>query len=126
MYHITRKAQSVFCYLLPVTCYLFFLAPAVASAQYTITIFDTPSEDLNFTVFANKLVGIANAVIPFLIGVAFVVILWGIFKYIRNAGDSEKVAEGRKAVVYGVIALFLMLSFWGFVMLITKSLGLTQ
>lgn len=111
--------------MLHVTYYMFLL-PVVAFAGDPIRIFDTPNKDLNFTVFANKLVGIANAIIPFLIGVAFVAILWGIFKYIRNAGDAEKVAEGRMAVIYGVIALFMMLSFWGFVMLITKSLGLTK
>ena len=68
--------------------------------------------------------GISNSFIPFLIGVAFVVIVWGIFKYVMHAGDSEKVAEGRRSVVYGILALFLMLSFCGFVMIIARSLGI--
>ena len=100
-----------------------FLLPLTASAQQSpIRIFNTPNASLNFTTFANKLVGISNSIIPFLIGVAFVVIVWGIFKYVMHAGDSEKVAEGRRSVVYGILALFLMLSFWGFVMIIAKSL----
>ena len=101
---------------------LFFFFPIIASAQ--IRIYDTPNTNLNFTTFANKLSGIANVAIPFLIGVALVVIIWGIFRYVTHAGDSEKVAEGRKTVIYGILALFMMLSFWGFVMIITRSLGI--
>lgn len=107
-----------------VTCSSYVLLVPVASAQDPIHIFDTPDRSLTFAKLADKIGGIANAVIPFLIGVAFVAIIWGIFKYILHAGDAEKVAEGRKMVIYGIVALFLMLSFWGFVMIITKSLGL--
>ncbi|MDO8594176.1 MAG: hypothetical protein Q7R93_01535 [bacterium] len=77
---------------------------------------------INFGTFANKLNAISNAVIPFLIGVAVVAILWGIFTYIRSAGDTEKVAEGRKTIVYGIIGLFMMLAFWGLVITIKNSL----
>ena len=97
--------------------------PILASAQtQTIEIFTATDENLNFTTLADKLAEIANAIIPFLIGVAFVAIIWGILKYVRSAGDTEKVAEGRKVIIYGIIALFLMLSFWGFVMMIKNSL----
>jgi len=99
--------------------YILYSFPLSVSA---LTIFNTPNSGLNFTTFSGKLADIANAIIPFLIGIAFVVIIWGIFKYVRNAGDSEKVAEGRKVALYGVIALFLMFSFWGFVMIIKNSL----
>lgn len=96
--------------------------PLLASANTTITVFNTPNPNLNFTSLVNKLSDIANAIIPFLIGAALVLIIWGIFNYVRNAGDSEKVAEGRRVIIYGIIALFLMLSFWGFVILIKNSL----
>lgn len=86
-----------------------------------ITIYDNPGA-LTLSSLADRLAGIANAVIPFLIGLAFVIVLWGIFKYIRHAGDEEQVKAGRMYVVYGVIALFMMISFWGFVMIITKTL----
>ncbi len=87
-----------------------------------IEIFKTPATSLNFTTLSQKLADQANIVIPFLVAVAFVAVLFGIFKYIRSAGDAEKVAEGRKVVIWGVVALFLMLSFWGFVMIIKTTL----
>ncbi len=105
------------------TFYVLLTFPLAAFADtHTITVFTDTSTDLNFTTLANKFSGIANVIIPFLIGVAFVIIVWGIFKYILHAGDSEQVAKGRMYIVYGVIALFLMLSFWGFVTMIHTSL----
>ena len=82
-------------FLFPIS---YFLFPLLASAE-PIRVFTTPNQDLTFLSFAERLSGIANAIIPFLIGVAFVFVIWGIFKYIRQAGDAEKVAEGRKMLV---------------------------
>ena len=117
----TIKTNSKRFYVLRSTFYVFLASPLFAGAQ-TIRVFDTPNKNLNFTRLANKLSDIANYVIPFLIGVAFVVIIWGIFRYVRSAGDTEQVAKARLYVIYGIIALFLMLSFWGFVMIISNSL----
>ena len=105
---------------------LYVLSPLLASAQNPIAIFDTSSpgfnKTLNFTGFANKLGGVANSVIPFLIGVAVVAIIWGIFRYIAAGSDAERIAEGRKTIIYGIGAIFLMLSFWGLVLVIKNSL----
>ena len=109
-----------------VTCssYLLLVPVAVLATDPNLTVFTNTNPNLNITTLANKFSGIANVIIPFLIGVAFVVIVWGIFKYILHAGDSEQVAKGRMYIVYGVVALFLMLSFWGFVTIIhTSSFG---
>ena|SRR3989338_3394796 len=119
----TTKTRAPF--LLSTIFYLLstIFSPLLAFAEpQTIEIFTATDENLNFTTLADKLAEIANAIIPFLIGVAFVAIIWGILKYVRSAGDTEKVAEGRKVIIYGIIALFLMLSFWGFVMMIKNSL----
>ena len=111
-----------------------FLAPVVASLflplfafaqQQPLTIYQPPvgaNNAITFTSLANKFGAITNAVIPFLLGLALLFIIWGIFKYIASAGDTEKVAGGRKTIVYGIIAIFLMLSFWGFVKIIQRSL----
>lgn len=87
-----------------------------------LQIFQPSATTITFTSLANKFGGIANAVIPFLIGLAIVLMIWGIFKYVSAAGDAEKIAEGRKTTVYGIVALFIMLAFWGFVQIIKRSL----
>lgn len=100
----------------------FYLLPLLASASGKIEIFTNPNTGLSFIGFANKIQVIANAVIPFLVGLAVVAIIWGIFKYVKSAGDAEKIAEGRKTIVYGIVALFIMVAFWGLVLAIKKSL----
>src|SRR3989338_4031568 len=92
--------------LLLSTFYILLALPLVASAQETIKVFN-PSTKLTFTDLAGRLAGVGNTIITFLVGVALVLLIWGAFKYIRAAGDSEKLAEGRRVAVYGIIALFL-------------------
>lgn len=109
--------------ILHTTYYLLLSAlPVFVSAAEPIQIFTDPSDDLNFGTVANKFRVITNAVIPFLIGIAVVAIVWGIFTYIRSAGDTEKIAEGRKTIIYGIIGLFVMLAFWGLVITVKNSL----
>lgn len=68
--------------------------------------------------------GILNVIIPFIIGLAVFVILWGIFIYITKAGEEEKRAEAKLYIVWGIIAVFSMLSIWGFVNILVNSFGI--
>jgi|GEM_PF-5773992 hypothetical protein len=104
------------------TYYLLHTAALSAQTQPIRIYQPAQGTTLSFTTFANKIVDISNSVIPFLIGTAVVFVIWGIFKYISSAGDTEKVAEGRKVVIWGTIALFLMLAFWGLVIVIHTSI----
>ena len=70
----------------------------------------------------NVVIGLINRVIPFLIGVAFVLVLAGILKYVAAGGDNEKIAEGRRVIIWGGLILFVMLSFWGLVTVVCTSL----
>jgi len=77
---------SVLRYLLPSA---FCLLPSVSLAADTIKVFSTPGK-LTFTDLAGRLGGIGTTIISFLVGVALLFIIWGAFKYVRSAGDSEK------------------------------------
>ncbi len=46
---------------------------------------------------------IINPIILLLSAGAFVVFLWGIFEFIRNAGNETKRKEGRQAILWGII-----------------------
>ena len=54
---------------------------------------------------------------------AVVVFFWGMVKYIYSLGEKEK-ADGRWLMVWGVIALFVMVSVWGLVNILKNTLGL--
>lgn len=64
-----------------------------------------------------------NLATPILAGLALLVFFWGLVKFIFHAGDEDKRAEGKKAMGWGIIALFVVVSIWGIVIFISLSLG---
>lgn len=69
---------------------------------------------------------ILNTLVPFLVGLAVLVIMWGIFGYIRHSADEEKRGEARKYILWGVIFVFIMLSIWGFVNILVNTVPLQK
>lgn len=66
-----------------------------------------------------------NLLIPILAAAALLVFLWGVAKFIFKLGGSEKATEeGRNAMVWGLIALFVLASVWGIVFFFQRSLNL--
>lgn len=62
---------------------------------------------------------ILNALVPIIIGFAILAFLWGVFKYVFAKGQvDESAAKG--VMVYGIIALFVMVSVWGLVRMIAS------
>lgn len=63
--------------------------------------------------------------VPVLMAVAFIVFLWGIYKYfIYGAANESEKSEGRKFAMWGIIGFVILLSLWGLVNLIRGTLGL--
>lgn len=50
-----------------------------------------------------------------IIGFALLLFFWGITRYVAQAGDEGKAAEGAKMMSYGVLVLFVMFAVWGIV-----------
>jgi hypothetical protein len=67
---------------------------------------------------------LAVAVLPTMVTLAVVVFIIGVIKYIINADEAAKREEGRKFMIYGIIALFVMVSVWGLVGIIQGTFGL--
>ena len=74
----------------------------------------------------NKINALINAFIPFLVGIAVLIIIWGVFNYIAGAGDEEKRAQAKSFIVWGVVGVFIMLSIWGLVSILVNSIELRR
>ena len=76
---------------------------------------------------ANTILYLINYVaVPVLFALAFIVFLWGIANaYIFSHGDPDKVAEGHKLVLWGIIGFVVMVSLWGLVNVVASTFGLT-
>jgi hypothetical protein len=56
---------------------------------------------------------IINPIILLLAGAAFVVFLWGVFKFIQKAGDEKERESGRRAIGWGLIGLVIIFGVYG-------------
>jgi hypothetical protein len=65
-----------------------------------------------------------KGLIPLLLAIGLVVFLWGVVKYVTAGADESKAKEGRNLMIYGIIALFVMVSVWGLVNVLTQTLQL--
>ena len=91
-------------------------APILALAQVA-----SPGTNLQPIVdFISKTVA---AFIPILIGLALIYFFWGLIKYIRSAGDPKAASEGKSIMIYGVIAIAVMVSIMGLVAWLQQAFG---
>ncbi|MCC7500238.1 hypothetical protein IT396_00265 [Candidatus Nomurabacteria bacterium] len=67
---------------------------------------------------------IVAALVPILITLALVVFFWGLVRYLWG-GSGAKHAAGRQLMIYGLIALFVMVSVWGLIRLAQDALNIT-
>ena len=73
----------------------------------------------------NRVNLVLNTIVPFLVGIAVFIVIWGVFKYIASAAEEEKRAEARAFIVWGIIGIFAMVSVWGFVNILVNSFDLS-
>jgi hypothetical protein len=101
-----------------------FLFPALASAQGIANSADAgPFQDLleNILIFSN------DVLIPFILGIGFLVLVWGIFKYFIFGGANDEAKEqGKSLIIYATLGFVLIIVFWGIVNLLTTSTGLVN
>ncbi len=67
---------------------------------------------------------VLNPLIGLLLAVAFLVFLWGLFKFISGAGDDEARETGKRHIVWGVLGIFIMLSVFGIIRLLLATFGI--
>jgi hypothetical protein len=92
-----------------------FLMPAIAlAATYQIN-----SVNDVFSTIKNLL----NSAIPVIIALTVVYILWGVFQSFVKGSEEERSA-GHMKILYGIIALFVMISIWGLVNILVGTVGL--
>lgn len=76
----------------------------------------------NFGELVGKFLNIINLLIPFLFGLALVVLFLGIINaWVLGVGDETKVEKGKKIALAGIIGLVVMAGVWGIVALVRSS-----
>ncbi len=100
-----------------------FAAPLLAAAQ--------SAGGVNLPLvqrYAASVINLINGVfVPVLFALAFLMFIWGVYKYfILGATEEAAKGEGRQFVLWGVIGFVVILSVWGIVNVLIGTLGLTS
>ena len=95
--------------------------PSLASAQITVNGTGGPLADMlrNILTFGNEVV------IPFIIGIGFLMFVWGMLQYFIFGGASyESREKGKKLMISSTIAFVVIIIFFGAINLLTTTTGL--
>ena len=66
---------------------------------------------------------LVNQLLPFVITLTLLVFLWGIFKFVMSGGNEEARKQAKGFIIWGLIALAIMVSVWGLVNLLIQTVG---
>jgi hypothetical protein len=78
--------------------------------------------------FLQTLIGFVNTIlIPFIIGIGFLVFVFGMFRYfIAGAANEQARESGKSLMIYSIAGFVLIIVFWGIINVIASSTGLNQ
>ncbi len=76
--------------------------------------------DLSVFVVCN----INKGVIPLIFALALVMFVWGVTQYVINSSDEAKKEKGRQFMLWGIIALTVMVGVWGLVHIFGATFGI--
>jgi len=93
------KKVFLFCFL------LFIFTPYFVSA-------------VTFSEYVYEFIQPLNTLIPILVGVAVVVFIWSIIKYLASSEDPTKKEGSKRILVMGVVGIFILVSIWGIVSIV--------
>lgn len=100
---------------------ILYVIPTLVSAQA----FDPNGGDLEDSA-DNTLEFFNDVLIPFFLGLGFLFVVWGVFRYfIAGAANEESRQKGKTLVVYAIIAYVFLVAFWGIVNIFSDGTNLS-
>lgn len=74
----------------------------------------------DFRTLVAMFIDMIKTLVPLVVGLTLLYFIWGIFQLVRsNSEDSRKEAIG--VITYGIVSLFVMVSVWGLVSILTST-----
>lgn len=79
------------------------------------------ADSITLTGFICQATRVVVDFIPVLVALALLYFLWGVAQWILNVNNEEKMREGRTRTVWGLVALFFILSIGGVITLLVST-----
>ncbi|HEX5774573.1 MAG TPA: pilin [Candidatus Paceibacterota bacterium] len=91
-----------------------FALPLLAFAQFNAT---------NAGTLATSIIQFINTIaVPLIFALAFIVFIWGVFRYFIMGGHDEEARDkGKSLMLWGIVGFFVMVSVWGLVNILTGT-----
>lgn len=100
-----------------------FIVSASLIASPALVLAQTSSATNAFSLI-KILQNIVDTIIPFVVGLAVLVFIYGVFNFITSAGDEEARANAKQFIIWGIIGIFVMVSVWGLVKILSGTFNL--
>lgn len=75
----------------------------------------------NFKELIMVFLDLINDLVRFVMVLALLFFLFNVFKLVFANGNEESIKEAKSFMIYGIIALFVMVSVWGLVNILTAT-----
>src|SRR3989344_9476567 len=98
------------------------LVMAASIATFTVPFLAFSAQEFTLEYIFIRAGEILSSTLGLLVGVAFLVFIWGVTKYVIAKGDEKKLAEGKQVMVYGIIGLTVIVALWGILALIVFTI----
>jgi hypothetical protein len=97
-----------------------FVSPAVVLAERYIPI---SSNNQGILGTVGMIGTVVASLVPVVSTLAILFFFWGLAKYILAAGDPESKADGKKIMIWGIIAIFIMVTLFGIIGYLQSAVG---
>ncbi len=81
--------------------------------------------NMTLRTIVNNFISILRPVAVLIVASAVLIFLYGLLGYITNSADESKRKESIQYIIYGIFGLFLMVSIWGLVAILTNTFGIS-
>jgi Type IV secretion system pilin len=96
--------------------------PIVALAQTTVG----GRTGQNVTELFDIVARLASRSIGILVTIALAVFFWGLVRYLFKLGGEKGAENGKNLMIYGLVALFVMISVWGILNFVSSFFGINS
>lgn|SRR3989344_998073 len=98
----------------------------IPSAIALVPVFAFAQDLSNVRRLLESIGDLVNLALPIVVGIALLGFFWGLAQFIFAQGDIEKKTDAKKTMIWGIVALFVMVSVWGLVRFIGSAVGVDQ
>lgn len=80
---------------------------------------------MNIQTLIQSIGTVVNSLIGIMVALAVAVFFWGLVIFIFKSGNEKSHTEGKNRMIWGTVALFVMVSVWGIINFVSSDLGIT-